>query len=570
MKLSGIAFVMAFIPALCFGAGSTPKLTLAEKIALAKHMADEAAEGRAEVGRVVSGDFDFAHAVEEFRKSQAEKPETYGSGKSGSMTAVPEMEEIDDDGDEEVFPIMPTQSPGAPKIDAAPRGEPLPRGGSKAAGPENPAAETKAGGIAKEMKQSKEPPKYVVDTTGDDFINGFFVGKLGSENKKLSDEEIREREFVEKAAAESEKYFNYTSSLFYIVSDDYDALSSAIPFVRECENLFNYYFAAGDSTLSFVRRITLYLVSADAGKMKSRFSISNSGVDTRISARWDESLNVSDFCKLLASSTLRKIYMEERGQREDAGENPYWLELALSICLKQRMCFGVSSILAHTARENYTGDFMELISLPRSRNGAPSESMAFWTFKTLERASPNREEFRRFLYALPLAESPKQILDYVKSHFPRLAFGGNFDEAWNCMLMGEIWSRLNSGVSSPEFSAEEVMRLAVVQADTADGGRIGFSDRQIWEKRDAISREIELRLIEIKIALPRTNPIYHNTMLALGEVFECALDGDKADFDALYEKFIKEYRSAREIAELVRAQMSKADSSKTNKTLDSQ
>jgi hypothetical protein len=46
---------------------SKPALTLSQKLALARHLADEAAQGKAETGRVLTGDFDFAKELERCR-----------------------------------------------------------------------------------------------------------------------------------------------------------------------------------------------------------------------------------------------------------------------------------------------------------------------------------------------------------------------------------------------------------------------------------------------------------------------------------------------------------------------
>ena len=61
-------FVCALLVAFQFAHSDAP-VSLAEKIALARRMADEAAEGKAESGRVVNGNFDFNAELAKFRAS---------------------------------------------------------------------------------------------------------------------------------------------------------------------------------------------------------------------------------------------------------------------------------------------------------------------------------------------------------------------------------------------------------------------------------------------------------------------------------------------------------------------
>ena len=60
-----IIFAILPLPALCFSA-STP-ISLQEKLAIAKKMADDGVAGRAEAGRVVSGNFNFAEELSRYR-----------------------------------------------------------------------------------------------------------------------------------------------------------------------------------------------------------------------------------------------------------------------------------------------------------------------------------------------------------------------------------------------------------------------------------------------------------------------------------------------------------------------
>lgn len=81
------------------------------------------------------------------------------------------------------------------------------------------------------------------------------------------------------------------------------------------------------------------------------------------------------------------------------------------------------------------------------------------------------------------------------------------------------------------------MRLAIIQTDSQSGERVGVSDLDIFENREFILDELEARLMEIKVAMPKMNPLYYNSLVSLGRMYEAALDGDEDDFKAAHSDF---------------------------------
>ncbi|MFR6033465.1 MAG: hypothetical protein ACLUKN_09995 [Bacilli bacterium] len=69
---------------------SEKSLTLAEKLAIAKRMADDAVAGKAEMGRVVSGGFSFNDIVKEYRSKEAQGTPDIPLTTGGDITNAPE------------------------------------------------------------------------------------------------------------------------------------------------------------------------------------------------------------------------------------------------------------------------------------------------------------------------------------------------------------------------------------------------------------------------------------------------------------------------------------------------
>ena len=99
------------------------------------------------------------------------------------------------------------------------------------------------------------------------------------------------------------------------------------------------------------------------------------------------------------------------------------------------------------------------------------------------------------------------------------------------------------------------MRLAIIQTDSQSGERVGVSDLDIFENREFILDELEARLMEIKVAMPKMNPLYYNSLVSLGRMYEAALDGDEDDFKAAHSDFLAEYKNARDLSAAVKDMM---------------
>ena len=196
---------------------SKPALTLSQKLALARHLADEAAQGKAETGRVLTGDFDFAKELERCK----------------SLGKIPNspQESIAEDSD----------------ITA-----------------ESPTVATSKKDDAKTDSSTKK--KYVVDTSKD-FINGYYTGIVGGnkEANQARKKEIEELVKIEKKLSQLPDYFSYKGRLFDLLSDNYRAHTTLIYALGEFEKVFDTYFSNDNQQLVLLKKISIKISDEKKG-----------------------------------------------------------------------------------------------------------------------------------------------------------------------------------------------------------------------------------------------------------------------------------------------------------------
>ena len=103
---------------------------------------------------------------------------------------------------------------------------------------------------------------------------------------------------------------------------------------------------------------------------------------------------------------------------------------------------------------------------------------------------------------------------------------------------------------SPARSAEEVARLAVLQVDSPDG-RTGVPLDSLLGVSDTDA--LKLRALEIKVAFANINPVYHNSLVSLGKIYEAAAERDSEAFEKARAEFLSDFKNARAVsAEIMR------------------
>ena len=463
-----------------------PKLTLEQKLALARHLADEASQGKAESGRVLTGEFDFSLELKRCRK--------LGKLPNASQLNLPEDSDITAESSKEA-----------------------------------------------QKRSAITGQKYVVDTS-DDFVNGFYIGLVGGDEKasQARKEEMRKLAEMQKEWDKQAKVFSYQSHLFYLHSDYYPAHSTAIYALGEFEKVFDRYFSTDDGRFSLLKKISINIVKEKSPKRNTALSISDAGNFTLFIA-WTKSLTIEEFCDAVASAVLSKIAYETAG-KDAVGKVPVWLKMGMASQLEQSIRFGVSASLAQVASE-YPPVMPEDI-FKNTSTSSIAQAHSYWTLVSLEKASKSKSALSGFLKNAIAGEKPESRVKQIEVFKPRRY---EFSLWWRCLITGEIWSRIG-GVLSVERSAAEIARLAVLQVDTQEGQRIGLSVAKLWDERESIPVLIKQRILEIKVALTNINSAYLNALISLGRMYEALEKGEKEDFDNAKKDFILEYQHAQKIS----------------------
>lgn len=460
--------------------------------------------------------------------------------------------------------------------------------------------------IAKESEKEKNKPaesekileeKKVSEKTSDDKKNVLEKSETiqageKDETKKPSiwDEVISSAKAeLEKAYAANKlkpEFYYAQTPCFFLVSDIDEAIPVCRNILTECEAMIASYFYSRGEKLAFQRLIVVQVVSPEKllrenPEFKGKFSVSiDDNGDISIVAKWSEELSLGEFCTLISGAMLRRICMDIHGT--DKSKNiPYFLDLAFTSELERRLRPGFAQDLARLTIEENVPHLSQVMQFERGLGDIEKQaSHSYWAIRALEAIAPSRAKFVAFMRGALLASNAKRLSSGVEKKWsiemPDFESPENLDENtektveqneakeqenspskeelldaknfylyWACVVTGEKISRLG-GVQSIKDSRLETLRLAVIQVSDEEGDRYGITDfNQLWEMREEkqIRSALRSRIIEIKVALTLSNPVYYNSLLALGKVFEAILNDDDS-YASSFEDFKKECQHA--------------------------
>lgn len=534
------------------------EMSLAEKIKLAKKIADAAAQGREDSGLVVGGGgADLSKLAQKYRDFATD-----------DSSALPEVEpaqpdEIAQPQPVEVARLQPaavseeasaqpavaasqkTQKPVAAVPEKKPAAEiPQPRA-DKTPTPEAPqpvAQAPKSSEAAaepqpeilppvlpeKNIPKNKNPaPKYVVDTS--DFINGHYVP-----NKS----ELPE---IPQPGAQIVQWSN---GAFHLVGESELLIGKAQKVLDAAVAQFADYESGGLEKLKFSDKIAVQLVGDPKKAAEiSPYAVDKSGSIT-ITVLWDESLEFPYFCKLVSGALFRKLLLVKYGKT--VRQCPVWLDEAFSVALQCRVKSGRLSEIVETAIQTPPRPLRDILGIEKIASVSDSAD-CFWALRSIERLTARTGKFIPTLAKISQL-SPDAAFAEIEKTSPK-----NFSIRWNCTVCGEIYSRAG-GVRSTKTSREDIMRLAYIQAEDVSGEPVGLNPSQVWQFRDnkIVRFNLERRLAEIKIIFPRTNPLYAQTLVELGRILEAALEDDSDEYEDASAAFSENLARADALAETAR------------------
>lgn len=541
-------FAIFAIFTICAGA-AVAEMSLAEKIKLAKKIADAAAQGREDSGLVVGGggadlsklaqkyrDFatDDSSALPKVASTQpAEVAQLQPDAVAEEASAKPTVAASE----EKAVAAVPEKNPDAEirqsRADKTPTTE-APQSVAQApksaeAAVAEPSSEIPPSVLPeKNIPKNKNPaPKYVVDTS--DFINGHYVP-----NKS----ELPE---IPQPGAQIVQWSN---GAFHLVGESELLIGKAQKVLDAAVAQFADYESGGLEKLKFSDKIVVQLVG-DPKKAAdiSPYAVDKSGSIT-ITVLWDESLEFPYFCKLVSGALFRKLLLVKYGKT--VRQCPVWLDEAFSVALQCRVKSGRLSEIVETAIQTPPRPLRDILGIEKIASVSDSAD-CFWALRSIERLTARTGKFIPTLAKISQL-APDAAFAEIEKTSPK-----NFSIRWNCTVCGEIYSRAG-GVRSTKTSREDIMRLAYIQAEDVSGEPVGLNPSQVWQFRDnkIVRFNLERRLAEIKIIFPRTNPLYAQTLVELGRILEAALEDDSDEYEDASAAFSENLARADALAETAR------------------
>ena len=389
------------------------------------------------------------------------------------------------------------------------------------------------------------PPKseklLPVDTSKN-FVNGFYVGdSADSKGGGIDVSQLPKKQISE-----------FKNSLFKIYGEDFVAVNQCAEVAKDCAELAAGFFSK-TGELGGIRPVELRVLSASDSAQLTGAKIMDNG-EVILSALWCERLDFDLFCRLLSGGALRSIAFSAAGA-EGVKNLPYWLELAFEGALEQKARFGVARDMARLADANPPRLPESVFSFERGKieNFELARAHAYWNLEALREILG--AGFPDFFSALLIdKKSPEAAVDSICGALK--VSKDEFYSRWRCVVTGLICSRLG-GIQTMETTRAEIVRYAVFPHMREDGTTEGLAGMSLFEMREDpdVRNAVELRIFELKVALSRSNSVYHNALVALGRSFEALLDDDEDMYASGLTDFANELKTSDKIADKVRQLM---------------
>lgn len=541
-------FAIFAIFAICAGA-AVAEMSLAEKIKLAKKIADAAAQGREDSGLVVGGGgADLSKLAQKYRDFATDDSSALPEVAPVQPAEVVQLQPAAVAEEASVQPAVAASEKTQKPVAAVPEKKPAAEIRQSRADKTPPAEAPQPVAQAQKSEEAAEPPseilppvlpeknipknknpapKYVVDTS--DFINGHYVPNK-SELPEIPQPEAQ--------------IIQWSNGAFHLVGESELLIGKAQKVLDAAVAQFADYESGGLEKLKFSDKIAVQLV----GDPKKAAEISPYAVDKNgsitITVLWDESLEFPYFCKLVSGALFRKLMFVKYGKI--VRQCPVWLDEAFSVALQCRVKSGRLSEIVETAIQTPPRPLPDILGIEKIASVSDSAD-CFWALRSIERLTARTGKFIPTLAKISQL-APDAALAEIEKTSPK-----NFSIRWNCTVCGEIYSRAG-GVRSTKTSREDIMRLAYIQAEDVSGEPVGLNPSQVWQFRDnkIVRFNLERRLAEIKIIFPRTNPLYAQTLVELGRILEAALEDDSDEYEDASAAFAENLARADELAETAR------------------
>lgn len=416
---------------------------------------------------------------------------------------------------------------------------------------------------SKKLKDAKNPAtsadKSEIKTEKSADIAEIAVDQSSQEELAKRIKEELERD-IKKAQADNEKLENLPKAhSFYqsivksgnmvIYSSNYDARNLGTQIAEILDEVMVSIFGRINF---YTQPIEIRMLLEKEADFKGSFLESSSTSSAILYVKTNSELSLEEFCRRAISLYLR-VYALNLSGASAYKDVPYWLELAVSARLAQKISGAITIESARYAVENPPELLDKVFEYSRAKNDdlKAMEVSAYWNLLAL-RAAYTGEFSNLMCKILANPQNREKILAEIK-----LKNGGkNFDIHWRAILLGEIYARLGGVKNLPDSDAE-VLRLSVLTRQRQGEPFAAVFDTDIFELAKFNKSLIEDRIYEIKLTLPWVNPVYYNALVALGKMYDAANEGDIELFKSARADFLTELKNARLTAESVRKLLKK-------------
>lgn len=291
----------------------------------------------------------------------------------------------------------------------------------------------------------------------------------------------------------------------------------------------------------FTPKILIQLVPAEEAFIETDYKVYDNGAETVISYRWDASITLETAAEGIIEGIMRTLNRQRYGE---AVSPPVWLKLAMLEDLRVSLS---NERLDYLTREAKFLPYMKLDQILNAKDdfGIARDvfSMhAYWLMRFFGYEIGSKTKERQLFEALSLQRDSAQVLTRA---FPEYYADESTRSMWWAVgVQGQARSQGNVILSLGE-SRRRIQELAAVTAQISDAD-YRFSAGELWEERakPEVQQAVIQNLREIKMEIPRVNPLYYNSLLSLGQMLEALAYGDEDAYHQLYQVYQKDMQQA--------------------------
>jgi len=326
---------------------------------------------------------------------------------------------------------------------------------------------------------------------------------------------------------------------FEVIAEDYGSMQTVLQMAEEMGTLGSSYYAVSNRIRPILVQLRRSSTVTFQGDYQIRPEVNG---EVTIDIKWNGDTEMATVSQALASGFLNRAAIARFGIDATATV-PDWLELAFSqLLLTELRSAYIDHLCAHALRvPMLKAAHLLNAQAPFVEGQALVANNAFFLFKYVE-SELDQDTFRRTLLKLLAGREPLGVLQHA---LPEILKNRKDLELWWAVGFQHYVRSRQGRFYAMRESRAWIERFAVMTLESAAGPQ-RLEGVQLWEMRHApnMHRQVLQRLREIKLEVQKINPVYFNSLLSLGLVFEAIQAGSKEQFYQRYDQFLKDYADA--------------------------